>query len=31
MCSAIAHPARRREKQSMTVARYRFDPSAIGR
>jgi hypothetical protein len=31
MRSAIAHPARRREKQSMTVARYRFDPSAIGR
>jgi hypothetical protein len=31
MCSAIAHPARRREKQSITVARYRFEPSAMGR
>jgi hypothetical protein len=24
-------PARRREKQSITVARYRFEPSASGR
>jgi len=31
MCSAIAHPANRREKQSITVARYRFAPSASGR
>ena len=31
MWSATAHPASRREKQSITVARYRFDPSAIGR
>jgi len=31
MCSAIAHPANLREKQSMTVARYRLVPSAIGR
>jgi hypothetical protein len=29
--SAIAQPARRREQQSITVARYRFVPSAIGR
>jgi hypothetical protein len=31
MCSATAHPTNLREKQSITVARYRFDPSAIGR
>jgi hypothetical protein len=31
MCSAIAQPAKRREKQSITVARYRLEPSAIGR
>jgi hypothetical protein len=31
MCSAIAHPASRREKQSITVARYRFAPSVSGR
>ena len=30
MCSATAQPASRREWQSITVARYRFDPSAIG-
>ena len=31
MWSAIAKPTNRREKQSMTVARYIFDPSDTGR
>jgi len=31
MCSAIAHPANLREKQSITVARYKLLPSPIGR
>jgi hypothetical protein len=31
MCSAIAHPATRREQQSITVARYKLVPVASGR
>ena len=31
MWSAIAHPASRREQQSITVARYRLPPLASGR
>ena len=31
ICSAIAHPATRREQQSITVARYRLAPVANGR
>lgn len=31
MCSAIAHPATRREQQSITVARYKLPPVANGR
>lgn len=31
MWSAIAHPATRREQQSITVAKYRFPPVANGK
>jgi hypothetical protein len=31
MCSAIAHPATRREQQSITEARYKLAPVASGR